>query len=86
MTWRSARLRILALLMLGTVINYLARNSLGALAPQLKLEQGITTEQYSYVVGAFQLAYTVMQPICGMLIDRIGLTTGFALLALAWSL
>ncbi|MEI6418212.1 MAG: MFS transporter [Sphingomonadales bacterium] len=86
MTWRSARLRILALLMLGTVINYVARNSLGALAPQLKTDLAISTEQYSYIVGAFQLAYTVMQPICGLLIDRIGLTAGFALLAVAWSL
>jgi ACS family hexuronate transporter-like MFS transporter len=86
MTWRSARLRILLLLIAGTILNYVARNSLGALAPQLKLELGITTQQYSYIVGAFQLAYTVMQPIGGMLIDRIGLTTGFALFALAWSL
>jgi len=86
MTWRSARVRILALVMVGTVINYIARNSLGALAPQLKHDLAITTEQYSYIVGAFQLAYTVMQPIGGMLIDRIGLTAGFALFALAWSL
>jgi ACS family hexuronate transporter-like MFS transporter len=86
MTWRSARVRILALVMVGTVINYIARNSLGALAPQLKHDLAITTEQYSYVVGAFQLAYTVMQPIGGMLIDRIGLTAGFALFAVAWSL
>ena len=86
MSWRSARLRILLLVMVGTIMNYIARNSLGALAPQLKIDLKITTEQYSYIVGAFQLAYTVMQPIGGMLIDRIGLTAGFALFALAWSL
>ena len=86
MTWRSARVRILALVMIGTVLNYVARNSLGTLAPQLKLDLAITTEQYSYIVGAFQLAYTVMQPIGGMIIDRIGLTAGLALFAVAWSL
>lgn len=86
MTWRSARVRILALVMIGTILNYVARNSLGTLAPQLKHDLAITTQQYSYIVGAFQLAYTVMQPIGGMLIDRIGLTAGFALFALAWSL
>jgi len=86
MTWRSARLRILLLVMVGTIINYIARNSLGVLAPQLKHDLAITTQQYSYIVGAFQLAYTVMQPIGGMLIDRIGLTAGFALFALAWGL
>jgi ACS family hexuronate transporter-like MFS transporter len=86
MNWRSARLRILLLVMVGTIINYIARNSLGVLAPQLQHDLHITTQQYSYIVGAFQIAYTVMQPIGGMLIDRIGLTAGFALFALAWSL
>jgi len=86
MTWRSARLRILLLVMAGTVINYIARNTLGVLAPMLQHDLAISTAQYSYVVGAFQLAYTLMQPIGGMLIDRIGLTAGFALFALAWSL
>ncbi|MCK5910750.1 MAG: MFS transporter, partial [Caulobacter sp.] len=86
MTWRSVRLRILLLVIVGTIINYIARNSLGVLAPQLKQDLAITTEQYSYIVGAFQLAYTVMQPIAGLLIDKIGLTAGFALFALAWSL
>lgn len=86
MNWRSVRVRILLLVMVGTVLNYISRNSLGALAPQLKTDLAITTEQYSYVVGAFQLAYTVMQPVCGMIIDRIGLTAGFALFALLWSL
>jgi ACS family hexuronate transporter-like MFS transporter len=86
MNWRSARLRILLLVMAGTIINYIARNALGVLAPQLKADLAITTQQYSYIVGAFQLAYTLMQPVGGWLIDRIGLTAGFALFALAWSL
>lgn len=86
MNWRSARVRILLLVMVGTILNYVARNSLGALAPQLKTDLQITTQQYSYIVGAFQIAYTIMQPIGGMIIDRVGLTAGFALFALAWSL
>jgi ACS family hexuronate transporter-like MFS transporter len=45
----------------------------------------MSTEQYSYVVGAFQLAYTIMQPIAGFIVDHIGLRTGFALFAVAWS-
>ncbi len=30
-----------------------------------KATLGITTEQYSWIVGAFQLAYTIFQPLCG---------------------
>ena len=49
---------IVALISAGTILNYLARNSLGVLAPQLKTDMGIGTAQYSYVVGAFQIGYT----------------------------
>ena len=76
---------IVGLICLGTIINYLARNSLSVLAPQLKTEFAFTTEQYSYVVGAFQLAYTIMQPVCGYIIDSVGLRLGFALFAVVWS-
>ena len=84
-TVRHLRWWIVALISAGTILNYLARNSLGVLAPVLRHVLGVTTEEYSYVVGAFQLAYTLMQPVCGAVVDRIGLQTGFALFAAAWS-
>lgn len=76
---------IVALICIGTILNYLARNTLGVLAPQLTHMLQMGTRQYSYVVGAFQLAYTIMQPVCGWIVDRIGLRVGFAFFALAWS-
>ncbi|WP_242098453.1 MFS transporter [Sphingomonas sp. CROZ-RG-20F-R02-07] len=82
---RNLRWWMVALICAGTMANYLARNSLGVLAPELKSALTMTTKQYSYVVGAFQLAYTVMQPIAGVLVDRFGLRAGFALFGLAWS-
>jgi MFS transporter, ACS family, hexuronate transporter len=82
---RGLRWWIIALICLGTIINYLARNSLGVLAPQLKTELNFTTQQYSYIVAAFQLAYTIMQPICGYVLDFLGLKLGFALFAVLWS-
>jgi len=83
---RHLRWWIVALICAGTVANYLARNSLGVLAPELKVQLGMTTQQYSYVVGAFQLAYTLMQPVAGFIVDRFGLRAGFALFGVAWSL
>lgn len=77
---------IVALVCCGTILNYLARNALGVLAPTLTTQLHLSTQEYSWVVGAFQLAYTVMQPVCGMLIDTFGLKLAFALFALAWSL
>jgi ACS family hexuronate transporter-like MFS transporter len=85
---RIAHLRwwIVVLICAGTIANYLARNSLGVLAPQLKVTFSMSTEQYGYVVAAFQAAYTLMQPVAGFIVDRIGLRAGFALFAVAWSL
>lgn len=77
---------ILALFLLGVTVNYITRNSLGILAPELKATMGITTEQYSYIVGAFQLAYTIFQPLCGWLIDVVGLKVGFLVCAGIWAL
>ncbi len=82
----NVRWRIIALIFVGTVLNYVARNSLGVLAPVLQAQLHITTAQYSYVVAAFQLSYTIMLPVCGILLDRIGLRTGFAIFAAIWSL
>ncbi|QOK97189.1 MFS transporter [Ralstonia pseudosolanacearum] len=85
-TIKGLRWWIIALVCLGTITNYLARNSLGVLAPQLKTELGMSTQQYSYVVGAFQVGYTIMQPVCGFIVDLIGLRIGFALFAVLWSI
>ncbi|SAL57825.1 major facilitator transporter [Caballeronia terrestris] len=77
---------IIALVCAGTIVNYLSRNSLGVLAPELKTLLHMSTQQYSYVVAAFQVGYTIMQPVCGLIIDLIGLRIGFAVFACLWSL
>ncbi|MEN4519481.1 MFS transporter [Pantoea agglomerans] len=82
---KNLRWWMLGIFLLGVTVNYITRNSLGILAPELKNSLHMTTEQYSWVVAAFQLAYTLFQPICGWLIDVIGLKMGFLICALIWS-
>ncbi|MGB7720410.1 MAG: hypothetical protein WBL65_10955, partial [Bryobacteraceae bacterium] len=53
---RGLRWWIVGMVCLGTIANYLTRNSLAVMAPQLKSSLHFTTRQYSYVVAAFQLA------------------------------
>jgi ACS family hexuronate transporter-like MFS transporter len=84
-THSARRWGFVALISLGTIVNYLSRNSLSVLAPQLERTLHFGVREYSYVVGAFQLAYTVMQPVCGFVLDRLGVRVGFAAFALAWS-
>lgn len=83
---KNLRWYVLVLFLLGVTVNYITRNSLGILAPELKESLGITTEQYSWIVGAFQIAYTIFQPLCGWLIDVIGLKIGFMICAGIWAL
>jgi MFS transporter, ACS family, hexuronate transporter len=78
------RWRILALMLVGTIIIYVDRNVLGVLAPILKTELKFSTEQYSYVVSAFQIVYSFSQPVAGYLTDLIGPRIGYAVAALVW--
>lgn len=77
---------IIALVTLGTILNYLARSTLSVAAPTLKAEFAMTTEQYSWVVLAFQGSYTVMQSVAGSVIDALGTRLGFLVFAVGWGL
>jgi ACS family hexuronate transporter-like MFS transporter len=76
---------MIGLLMLGSIVNYLTRSTLAVAAPTLLSDLGITTQQYSWIVGTFQGAI-MLQPICGYVLDVLGLKLGFAIFAVAWSL
>jgi len=76
---------MISLIMIGAIVNYLTRSTLAVAAPTIFTDLGITTQQYSWIVGAFQVAI-MFQPICGYVLDVIGLKVGFAIFALAWSL
>jgi ACS family hexuronate transporter-like MFS transporter len=76
---------MITLIMLGSILNYLARNTLSVAQVQLKDSLGITESQYSWITGAFQISI-MFQPFCGYVLDVIGLRFGFAIFAAAWSL
>jgi ACS family hexuronate transporter-like MFS transporter len=84
----SGRLRwwIISLVTLGTILNYLARSTLSVAAPTIKAEFGMTTEQYSWLVLAFQASYTLMQTVAGAVLDALGTRLGFFLFAMGWAL
>jgi ACS family hexuronate transporter-like MFS transporter len=84
-TVRGLRWWMISLIMLGAVVNYLTRSSLAVAAPTLLTELSITTQEYAYITAAFQGAI-MLQPLCGYVLDVIGLKYGFAIFATAWSL
>ncbi|WP_281424649.1 MFS transporter [Paludibacterium yongneupense] len=82
---KGLRWWMIGLVTCGTILNYLARNTLAVAAPTFMAELHITTQQYSYIVAAFQACYMFMQPVAGFLLDLLGTKIGFALFAIAWS-
>ncbi|MCX8670567.1 MFS transporter [Gilliamella sp. B2865] len=70
----------------GVILNYIDRNALGIMAQEIIRDLNITPKEYSYITGAFQLAYTIFQPVVGWFIDVIGLRVGFAIMVIIWSI
>ena len=73
------------MLVLSTALSFVDRQVLAALAPFLKDQFHLSNEGYGLVVSAFSLAYAIVAPAAGLLIDRIGLTTGAAVAVGLWS-
>jgi ACS family hexuronate transporter-like MFS transporter len=79
------RWRICALLFAATTINYIDRQVLGVLAPDLGRIIGWTEIEYGYIVASFQAAYALGLLGAGALIDRLGTRVGYALAISIWS-
>ena len=77
---------ICALLFFATTINYIDRQVLGILAPDLQKEIGWTELDYGRIVIAFQISYAVMMLVWGRILDRIGTKLGLGLAVTWWSL
>jgi MFS transporter, ACS family, hexuronate transporter len=77
---------ICGLLFAATTINYIDRQVLGVLAPDLGRIIGWNEIQYGYIVTAFQAAYAIGYVCAGAVIDRLGVRMGYALAIGVWSL
>ncbi len=73
------------LLFFATALSFLDRQVLSVLAPKLISEFGMTNTQYSRVVFAFVLSYTVMFSLGGRLMDVLGTRMGLMLSVAVWS-
>jgi len=80
------RWKIVALLFFATTINYIDRQVLGILAPQLQQMFGWSEADYGFIIMAFQAAYAIGLISMGSLLDRIGTKTGFVIAISVWSI
>ena len=77
---------IAGLLFLATFFNYLDRQALSVAAPTICKALNFTETDYAHIVMAFLVAYMLMQPLTGWVVDRIGVRIGFAAAVVLWSL
>jgi len=71
---------------LATALNYLDRQLLAAVAPEVRSEFKLTSAEYGLLISAFSLGYALSSPAAGLLLDRVGLKAGIALLVAFWSM
>jgi len=76
---------ICGLLFFATTINYIDRQVLGLLKPVLEKDLAWSEASYGWIVFAFQLAYALMMPFAGRMIDWLGTRLGYTLAVVVWS-
>ncbi len=63
---------IVATMFIAIVCNYLDRQLLSILKPEVLDHFGIDNEFYSWIVNIFLVCYALMYPVSGVLVDRFG--------------
>ncbi|MBU6267899.1 MAG: MFS transporter [Sphingomonadales bacterium] len=81
----KARLGILVLISLATLINYLDRSVMGVAKPELVRELHITPQVMGLIFSAFSWTYALAQLPGGYVIDRLGTRLTYALSLGLWS-
>ena len=76
---------ILALIAIGTTINYLDRTVLGIAAPYLTRDLSLTAAQLGLVFSAFSWSYALLQIPGGIFLDRFGTRLTYFISIFFWS-
>lgn len=80
-----ARFLILALLFVGTAINYLDRTNIAVAAPTMSKALGIDSALLGIIFSAFAWTYAAAQIPGGYLLDRFGTRLTYGLSLIIWS-
>ena len=77
---------IVATIFVAIICNYLDRQLLSILKPEILTHFGIEDLQYAWIVNVFLICYAIMYPISGILVDRFGSKKVMLGGIVAWSL
>lgn len=76
---------VIGLIAVATVINYIDRNALAVMWPEVSKDIGATKEDYALLVTIFMIFYALGQSVFGRLFDVIGTRLGFVISIAVWS-
>ena len=76
---------ICGLLLCASTINYMDRQTLSIVSPQIKAEFGISSEQYGWVELAFGMAFALGATVFGIIADRINVRWLYPIVLFLWS-
>ena len=82
----SYRWTICALLFFATTVNYLDRQVLSLLAPDLSKEFGWSNTDYANITAVFQFVYAISMLFAGRVVDKLGTKAAFLLAIFVWSI
>ncbi len=81
--WRWA---VLGLVFGAALLNYIDRQTIAILKPELESEFGWSDSDYAHIVSAFQLATIFSMLAVGWFVDKVGLRAGYSIGVGGWSL
>jgi ACS family hexuronate transporter-like MFS transporter len=88
-TFRGIRWWIVSMVAVATVVNYIDRNALGIMWPEIWRSIGIPESQsknaYAMISTVFLIAYAASKGLSGRLFDIIGTRIGFVISIVVWS-
>ncbi|MES2076335.1 MAG: MFS transporter [Pseudomonadota bacterium] len=79
------RWTICALLFFATTVNYLDRQVLSLLSPELSREFNWSNTDYANITAVFQFVYAIAMLFAGRVIDKIGTKRAFVVAISVWS-
>jgi MFS transporter, ACS family, hexuronate transporter len=83
---RGLRWYIGGILFLSTVINYIDRQTLSVLAPDIKHEFGWNNQTFALLIISFRVAYALGQTASGRFLDNVGIRKGLSFTVAFYSL
>jgi ACS family glucarate transporter-like MFS transporter len=78
------RWRVLSVLFVVSFVNYFLRNALSVAAPSIQGEFDYTNEQMGWILGAFNISYTLMMIPGGVFGQRFGPRLALGSVAVTW--